>query len=67
LKVSIFESVSNYCDKSLIPAFKDYSESFITDLYIDMPSTGYKPWILDIDPFLPDLVYSGLFEWNDLL
>ena len=32
-----------------------------------MPSTGYKPWILDIDPFLPDLVYSGLFEWNDLL
>jgi hypothetical protein len=67
LKEAVFESVSTYCEESLIPAFKDYADSFIADLYIDMPSSGYKPWVLDIDPFLPGLVYTGLFEWQDLI
>ena len=52
--------------QNLIPTFKDLATSFVVDLFVDTKaSSGFKCWMLDMDPFLPEHVASLLFEYQD--
>jgi hypothetical protein len=69
MKTKIFESISTFCNDKLIPCFfnaKAPLKSFIADLYIDKFSSGFKSWILDMEPFLPNRSSVGLFDWEEL-
>ena len=65
-KSKIWEAINKHVKEALVPTFEDLATSFVVDLFVDSKaSSGFKCWMLDMDPFLPEHVSACLFEWKD--